>query len=204
MYFRIRSRYHLVGKPNMSSVLDNPMIRESALRLDVEQYHRLCESGVIAERTELIDGIVVRKMGKSPLHTWTVEFLAEWFRAQLPAGHTVRVEQPLTLTTSEPEPDIAIVVGTRDHYRTSHPTTAKLVVEVAVSSEEVDREKSHVYASAGIPEYWLLFPQKREALVFGNLQSGRYQKAERVTVSSSLFFEGRELRFSDLFPVPSE
>jgi len=66
----------------MSSILDNPTVRKAALRLVPDQYHQLCRAGIIQENTELIDGIVVTKMGKSPLHTWTVEFLADWFRTR--------------------------------------------------------------------------------------------------------------------------
>ena len=37
-----------------------------------------------------------------------------------------------------------------------HPTTAELVVEVAVSSAVVDRENASLYADAGVPEYWIV------------------------------------------------
>ena len=79
----------------MSSVLDNPGVRNSALRLNVDQYHRLCDSGIVPEKTELLSGIVVAKMGKSPLHTWTVAFLADWLRMFLSSSQTLRIEQPL-------------------------------------------------------------------------------------------------------------
>ena len=39
----------------------------------------------------------------------------------------VRVEQPLTLSESEPEPDIAIVRGTRGDFRHRHPGFAQRV-----------------------------------------------------------------------------
>ena len=48
----------------MSSLLDHPIVRESALRLHVDQYHQLCDAGIIPERTELIDGIVVKNDGQ--------------------------------------------------------------------------------------------------------------------------------------------
>lgn len=38
-----------------------------------------------------------------------------------------------------------------------HPTSALLVVEVAASSQALDRgRKAELYAAAGIPAYWLI------------------------------------------------
>jgi Uma2 family endonuclease len=58
---------------------------------------------------------------------------------------------------SEPEPDIAIVVGSPRDYRYEHPHTAELIVEVADLTLGYDRErKMKIYAHASIPEYWIL------------------------------------------------
>ena len=88
----------------MSSVLENEAIRTSALMLGTEQYRQLCESGLIPEKTELLAGVVVKKMGKSPLRSWTVEFLAEWLKSHVGNQRFVRLEQPMTFSDSEPEP----------------------------------------------------------------------------------------------------
>ena len=184
----------------MSSVLDNPGVRHSALRLSVDQYHKLCAAGIVPENTELIAGIVVTKMGKSPLHTWTVQFLADCLRASVHSEQSVRVEQPLTLETSEPEPDIAVVRGSRDDFRTSHPATAELVVEVSLSSEDIDREKAGIYAAAGIPEYWIVLPQSQQVLIFRNLDRGTYAVVETTSRIDSLRFGETSLACSELFP----
>ena len=65
---------------------------------------------------------------------------------------------PLAISsTSEPEPDIAIVTGTPRDYRDEHPTTAELVVEIADTTLAYDRaRKTALYAQAGIQEYWIL------------------------------------------------
>jgi Uma2 family endonuclease len=191
----------LTGEESMSSILDNPTVRDAALRLLPGQYHQLCRAGIIQENTELIDGIVVKKMGKSPLHTWTVEFLADWFRARGQIGQCVRVEQPLTLSASEPEPDIAIVSGSRDDFRTAHPDTARLVIEVAVSSEDIDREKAAIYCDAGIPEYWLVLPGKQEVTVYRDAKNGTYGTAVTYQSDVSLQFDGSQVLLADLFKV---
>jgi Uma2 family endonuclease len=49
-----------------------------------------------------------------------------------------------------------VLGGTRDYAR-AHPTTALLVVEVSESTVRFDRdEKASLYASAGIPQYWIV------------------------------------------------
>lgn len=176
----------------MQSLLDNSSIRDVVLRLDVEQYHRLCSSGIVPERTELLEGVVVEKMGKSPLHTWTVAFLEDWFRNNLRDGLLLRVEQPLTLGTSEPEPDLAIVAGHRDDFRRCHPQHAEVVVEVAVTTAELDRAKSRIYAEASIPTYCLVLPEQKQVILFRDVREGVYTVRET-------FMPGAKIRLSEIF-----
>jgi Uma2 family endonuclease len=70
----------------------------------------------------------------------------------------VRQHAPLALDdASEPEPDVAVVVGTPAAYRAAHPGTAALVVEVADSSLRLDRRlKAALYARNRLPEYWIV------------------------------------------------
>lgn len=37
---------------------------------------------------------------------------------------------------------------------------------MAVTSKIIDESKAEIYAEAGIPEYWLIRPEKREADLF--------------------------------------
>jgi Uma2 family endonuclease len=69
----------------------------------------------------------------------------------------VQVQAPLALgTDSEPEPDVAVISGSRRDYA-EHPQAALLVIEVADSSLRFDRQvKGPLYARAGIPEYWIV------------------------------------------------
>ena len=60
---------------------------------------------------------------------------------------------------SEPEPDATVVSGTpRDYtYRHPVPTDISLIVEVADSSLQRDRQqKRRIYARNGIPIYWIV------------------------------------------------
>ncbi len=150
----------------ISSLLDRPAILGQALRFSVEQYHLLGETGLIAERVELLEGVIVEKMSKSPLHVFTTEEITSRLRAIVKEGWLVRQEQPITCANSEPEPDHAVVQGTRADYLHAHPTTAKLVVEVAVSSGEIDAEKAAIYAEAQVGEYWIVFPEDKRIEIY--------------------------------------
>jgi Uma2 family endonuclease len=188
---------------SMHSLLENPGIRDAVLRLDIEQYHLLCSSGIIPERTELLEGVLVEKMGKSPLHTWTVGFLEEWIRAHLPDHLYVRVEQPLTMGASEPEPDLALIEGHRGLFRELHPTSAILVVEVAITTIELDRAKAEIYARAGVPQYVLVLPKQQQVQVFDGLSEGRYQSIRTVTKEDLIVMNGLKdatLALANLFP----
>jgi Uma2 family endonuclease len=107
--------------------------------------------------------------------------LVDRLRGQVGHSCHVRQEQPLTLKDSEPEPDIAVVPGSVEDYRSAHPSTAVLIIEVAVSSEDVDREKAELYASAGIEEYWLVLPQACAVEVFTDATDAGYANSQRFS-----------------------
>jgi Uma2 family endonuclease len=79
-------------------------------------------------------------------------------RAVFAGGWVVRVQAPIALDDeSEPEPDVAVVPGTRRDYRESHPRRPVLALEVAESSLAGDRTiKGSLYARAGIADYWIV------------------------------------------------
>lgn len=143
------------------------------------------DAGLIAKNTELLCGVIVEKMNKSPNHSWIVQFVMDCLRTAVPDDTHLRQEQPLTFSDSEPEPDIALVVGGRDDYRHAHPSTAILVIEIAVSSAAVDREKARLYAAAGVKEYLIVLPDERAVEVYTQPGSGGYAR-QRTTSESRL------------------
>ncbi len=62
----------------MIQILEKSAVRKMAMPMTVEQYHRLSESGIIPERTELLRGVVLEKMSKSPIHSILVIWLYKW------------------------------------------------------------------------------------------------------------------------------
>src|SRR5687768_15088951 len=150
----------------MSPILEIPEVRQRVSPLSVEDYHRLGEFNENGRRTELIRGILIEKMSKSPLHAAIAKRLYDLIARILPQGFVVRREDPITLADSEPEPDIAVVCGNEADFFQAHPITAELVIEVAVSSPLLDRENASLYAEAGVKEYWIVLGAQRKVEVY--------------------------------------
>ena len=186
-----------------SFVLQNTALRERILPISVEQYHRLSYAGIIEENTELIEGHILKKMTKSPEHTYTVARLFEAFVLLISStketDYYVRKEEPLTLGDSEPEPDLAVVAGEPGDYRDGHPKDARLVVEVAVSSLELDREKAALYANGGVQEYWIVNTKEQKVEVYTESGSeGKYESVKYYDFTSPVDSPGFELTLARL------
>lgn len=135
--------------------------RDRLHRFSVDQYHSMIASGILPSevKVELLEGLVVEKMGQNPPHSSTLRKILRLLAAVVPGEYIVSPQLPITLATSEPEPDIAIVVGPEDRYDTRHPGAADvlLVIEVADETLAKDRRnKAQIYAGAGIAEYWIV------------------------------------------------
>jgi Uma2 family endonuclease len=128
-------------------------------RWSLEEYHQMAEMGFFRDgRVELIDGEILEMAPQGSEHFACICLCADAMRKLFGQNHVVRVQGPLQIGSSEPEPDIAVVPGTaREYAGKSHPSTALLVVEISDSSLEFDRhEKGTLYARAGIADYWIV------------------------------------------------
>jgi Uma2 family endonuclease len=130
--------------------------------LSVEAYHALGDAGFLPKNTELLYGVVYRKMPKSPIHQVIIARLMRALANVDQQRSWLRAEGPITCIDSEPEPDVSIVDGSEEDYKRAHPRTAKFVAEVCVTSHEYDRTKLRAYAVANVKEVWLaLWPEKQ-------------------------------------------
>lgn len=140
----------------MNPVMENSELRRQILPMSLETYQVLTKMGLVERKSELIEGFVVLKASRSPLHCFIVRELEIVLESCLPSDWLVRKGHPLSLTLSEVEPDLALVLGEREDYARQHPTIAELVVEVADGCLARERFKTSIYARAGIKEYWLV------------------------------------------------
>ena len=174
----------------MSAILEIPEVRARLAPLSVEVYEALTEMGVLDKRAELIRGMIVKKMPKSPLHRKLTKWIYDHCRDQRPAGHVVFQEAPLRLADSEPEPDVMIVRGEGSDFDTAHPRHAVLVVEVAVSSVALDRENASLYAENNVAEYWIVLGEERQIEAYLRPENGVYQQKQVYSIGETVTCRG--------------
>lgn len=160
----------------MAAILDLPEVRARVTRWTVADYERLAELGAVPRRAELLRGLIVEKMPKSPLHNFLTDSIADDLRRRVKAGLAVRQELSLRFMDSVPEPDVSVVRGRKEDFRTQRPTTAELVIEVAVSSVALDRENAALYAEAGVTEYWIVLGEAEQVETYRRPENGVYRE----------------------------
>jgi Uma2 family endonuclease len=159
----------------MSRALSKPKVRRRPslpLRrwITRTEFEALMEAGVFPreERLELLAGELTRREPVNTAHAVAVVLVSEALQQVLPKNLHLRTQLPLALSDyDEPFPNLAVVSGSPRDYLSQHPTSALLVVEVSEASLKTDREvKGSLYASAGIPEYWILNLRERVLEVY--------------------------------------
>lgn len=162
-----------------------------AKRWTREEYDRMVALGVLTpeSRVQLIDGEILEMTPQGARHATAIRLVERALRRVFGEdAFDVRGQLPLALGPhSEPEPDIAVVQGSLADYRDRHPESAVLVVEVADESLHLDRNKKvPLYASAGIPEYWILNLEERILEVYRGPEAGGYREHLRLRQGESV------------------
>jgi len=172
----------------MLEVLDIPGVRAQVAPIAIDRYHRMIDSGVFdGWPVELLNGVLVKKMSKSTLHLFLVDFLLELLEDFCPRSEFwVRKEDPITIGNSEPEPDISVIRGKRSELRQTKPTSAEFVVEVAISSIAIDRVKAVDYATAGVAEYWIILPEEKKTEIYRTPANGSYSEKMEASADASV------------------
>jgi len=142
--------------------------------MSVAAYRSLGEAGFIPKNSELLYGIVYKKMSKSPPHSAIVRRLLKLLQGVSLPGRFVSSEQPITCEDSEPEPDISIVRGKEEDFWDEHPHTADLVIEVCVTSHQFDLLKLKAYADAKVKECWLVLAPEKKIEIYREPAEGHF------------------------------
>jgi Uma2 family endonuclease len=173
-------------------------------RLSVSQYHEMIRDGILGEDdpVELLDGLLVPKMTKTPPHRVATKLVSEALSRAVPEGWYVDSQEPITLRESEPEPDVVVVRGDTRRYSDRHPGPADLALVVEIAESSLDRDqklKKRIYAEAGIPVYWILNLVERRLEVCsepsgtGERADYRHRRDFGPEDAVSLVVEGREV-----------
>ncbi|MDY6806603.1 MAG: Uma2 family endonuclease [Cyanobacteriota bacterium] len=139
----------------------------------VEEYHKMINCGILTpeSRVELLEGRIIEMNAQRAPHAATTQRASDYVKAQLNQQAHIRMQLPITLSTSEPEPDIAAVNIDPKAYGDRHPTAKEIffLIEVSDTTLRIDRqEKALIYAKANIPEYFVLDVSDRQAYLFRN------------------------------------
>lgn len=169
------------------------------------EYDQLVGIGAFEdERIELLYGMLVEMSPQKPDDAFPIQLLTEWLIRHLQGRAQVRVQLPLALTDdSEPEPDIAVVAP--GDYSKEHPASALLVIEVARDSLKKDQQvKGRLYASVGVPEYWIVNLIDRVVERYTAPTPKGYARSERVARDGKIAlvrFPDVTVSIADLLPA---
>ena len=155
-------------------------------RFSLAEYMQMIESGILGENDnlELIRGELVKKMTIGDPHASCIDKLNRILVRLVDEDvGVVRIQNPVIVLESRPEPDVVLAIA-RDHeYATSAPGPSDilLLIEVADSSLEFDRtEKLSLYAEAGVREYWIANVKRQCVEVYRNPQPNGDYATQRV------------------------
>jgi Uma2 family endonuclease len=132
----------------------------------------MADAGVLGEddRVELLEGEIIEMAPIGSRHNACVDRLVAVLQPQLAGRAILRVQGSIGLSArSEPQPDVAVLRSREDFYADElpGPDDVLLIVEVAETSADTDRNKARSYGQAGIVQAWVV------DLAMGELEDGR-------------------------------
>jgi len=174
----------------METIVHHPQPQTTTDRISFQDYLRVYNS-VEGIRAEWVAGEVESYQITNNLQYQRLIafFLAlfQFFLNREKLGEVILAGFPMYLGDDKParEPDLMVVLKAhRDRLKPTYlDGIADLVVEV-VSPESDERDhgtKLLEYEAAGIPEYWLIDPIRREADIYILGEDGRYHRAAGFT-----------------------
>lgn len=153
-------------------------------RWTVDQYHRMGEVGLLDAdaRVELIEGEIVEMAPIGDVHAATSNRLTRLLVLGVGERGIVAVGNPVRLSLhSEPQPDFSVLRPRADYQtRGPRPEDVMLAVEVSDTTLRRDRRvKLALYATAGIPEFWIVNLEAGEVEIYRSPGGDAYAFVER-------------------------
>ncbi|MGD1700487.1 Uma2 family endonuclease [Dapis sp. BLCC M229] len=158
----------------------------------VVEYHQMIDCGILTPEShvELLEGRIIEMNPQRAPHAATTQRTSDYLKSQLIQQAHIRMQLPVTLSTSEPEPDIAAVHIDPKAYGDRHPSPQEIffLIEISDTTLRIDRqEKTLIYARANIPEYWVLDVGKRQAYIYRHPTPKGYQ-SETVLYDTGIIY----------------
>ena len=152
--------------------------------INIDEYHGMSKAGILTEkdRVELIHGEILETSPVGSNHVSVVIRLNKILNRLVEDSALINVQNPICIDDlNAPEPDISILKPRDDYYAEAHPSAHDIlvVVEVADSTYDYDKQvKLPLYASAGIPEFWLVNLTRKEIELHKLPGKGAYKKID--------------------------
>jgi Uma2 family endonuclease len=140
------------------------------------------------KKVELIHGELRFMNPAGPIHDDHIEFLTNWSFANTTREFcNVRVQAGFSCEDNRPEPDIFWLRPRR--YGRTRPAAADVMLLIEVSDTSLTwdlQEKSDVYATGGIAEYWVVDIPNQRIHVMRKIENDRYRSVEIITSPQTL------------------
>jgi Uma2 family endonuclease len=182
----------------LALAVDPALAPEPIWPLTIAQFHQMIAAGILTDEdpVEFLEGLLVTKMPKNPPHRLSTQLTREYLARILPIDWFVEAQEPITIdNSSEPEPDISVIRGSRRDYSDRHPGPEDigLIIEVADATLQRDRNrKTRIYAKAGISIYWIINLVDRQIEVYSQPDSG---------VTPATYLQRQDYRSEDMLPI---
>jgi Uma2 family endonuclease len=162
-----------------------PELELSIHRLTVEDVYKMEKAGIFGEldRVELLDGVLVDMTPIGPDHSDVVTWLTHHFVRGIDPPLQVRIQDMLIVEGGFLMPDLLVV---DPPPRGQQPDAAHLVIEVSATSLRYDQAKAKRYASARVPEYWIIDVVGLTVTVHRQPQDEAYRDVRRLTGAASV------------------
>jgi Uma2 family endonuclease len=177
------------------------MITVKTKLFSIDEYHRLIDLGVFtaSDRIELIKGQLVEMSPKGTAHSVSCSVLYRELSILLSGIAALRCQDPITLTDSEPEPDIIIARGREVDYLYRHPHPTDIVVAIEISDSTLGYDRSNklsLYAEHNISNYWIVNLVDRQLESY----SQPYEKpnGEYGYLNQQIYLAGRSIQLPGL------
>jgi Uma2 family endonuclease len=157
----------------------------------VEEYEQMISAGVLGEddRLELIEGEIIKMSPIGSLHVFIVNRLTNLLAARVRERAIVSVQNPIRLTNSQPQPDLALLrpaVGLRPHLLPNAGDVLLLIEVADMTARFNESEKVPLYGREGIGEYWLVDLAEGVVEVYRGPGAGSHKTKERSLQAMSL------------------
>lgn len=186
------------------------MIAEVSKRLiNVEEYYKMAEVGILkpSDRVELIYGEIIEMSPIGSRHASVVDKLANRLNNFFDKEIIVGVQRPIRLDDkNEPEPDISILKFRSDFYAGLHPQAkdALVLIEVSDSTLKFDEKvKLSLYASSGIPCYWIVNVDANHIVVYTKPKGLDYLEKRIYQFDDSIELLGKRVFVQEVITQPN-